>query len=248
MTTPKIKLLFTCPHGGEEELDVLRDKDNLPPTCDDEFITNRECKTRELTESICKKIETESEQQTFMIMALHHRKYVDFNREESCAFEVTSIKAKEKYKAYHDDISLKINEMFPQNEKGLAFLFDIHGFDQHTQDGISFDIIIGNDQGRSIQALNNVDPNAYWGDNGLIPLLKKKGLSIMPRDLRERIAGHSLDGGYTIQKYGSRQEIRKGLVAIQIEVARYIRLDDNRREKFAIYLAESISSFVSPLI
>ena len=64
-----------------------------------------------------------------MVMASHHRKYVDFNREEPCAFEQSSILAKEKYRAYHNDISLKINEMFSQNEKSLAFLFDIHGFD-----------------------------------------------------------------------------------------------------------------------
>ena len=79
-------------------------------------------------------------------MASHHRKYVDFNREEPCAFEITSIQARDKYKAYHDEISLKINEMFSHDERGLAFLFDIHGFDQHTQDGISFDLIIGNDK------------------------------------------------------------------------------------------------------
>ena len=46
MITPKIKLLFTCPHGGDKELDVLRDRKNLPPTCDDQFVTNRQRNTR----------------------------------------------------------------------------------------------------------------------------------------------------------------------------------------------------------
>lgn len=52
--------------------------------------------------------------------------------------------------------------MFSQNEKSLAFLFDIHGFDDAAVDGESFDLIIGNDQGNSIQALTNVDPDAFW--------------------------------------------------------------------------------------
>jgi len=183
-----------------------------------------------------------------IVLASHHRKFVDFNREELCAFDEASIQARDSYKAYHGNISLKINEMFSHNDKDLAFLFDIHGFDEHTQDGISFDLIIGNDQGRSIQALNNLNPKAYWGNNGLIPLLKNKGLSILPRNLQERLDDHSLDGGFTIQKYGSRQEVHPGLVAVQIEVVRNIRLDDSRREEFAVQLAESIHSFVSPFI
>ena len=238
--------MFTCPHGGEEELDILRDRNKQPPSCNDEFIIKRELKTQELTNSICTNIEAMDGENPQTVMASHHRKYVDFNREELCAFDERSVQARDNYKAYHDDISLKINEMFSQNEKGLAFLFDIHGFDEHIQDGISFDVIIGNDQGRSIQPLNNVDAEAYWGDNGLIPLLKNKGLSILPRDLKERLVGHSLDGGFTIQKYGSRQEVRKGLVAIQIEVANIIRLNGDRREKFAVQLAECIYNFVSP--
>ena len=240
------KLLFTCPHGGEKELDILRDKNSQPSGCNDEFVTKRELKTQELTESIHKNIKAISGIFPHMIMASHHRKYVDFNRERLCAFDERSVKAGDEYKTYHDEISLKINEMFSNNEKGFAFLFDIHGFEEHIQNGQAFDIIIGNDQGRSIQVLNNFDSKAYWGDNGLIPLLRNKGYSIIPRDLNERLGGHSLDGGYTIQKYGSRQEVRQGLIGIQIEVARSIRLDDNRREILAEQLAQSIYCFVSP--
>jgi len=112
----KIKLLFTCPHGGKEKLDIPRDRNNLPPYCDDEFIVNREIKTPELTESICKNIENLSGKQPYMIIANYDREYVDFNREELCAFEKSSILAKEKYSTYHNDISLKTNEMFSQND------------------------------------------------------------------------------------------------------------------------------------
>ncbi|HEX5892309.1 MAG TPA: hypothetical protein VFY41_05555 [Nitrososphaeraceae archaeon] len=241
-----INLLFTCPHGGEEYLDVPREEN---PSCnEDEFITVGETKTRELTESIFKKIETMNGQHPHIIMASYHRKFVDFNRKKECAFEVSSLAAEKAYLEYHDDISQKINEMFSQNENGLAFLFDIHGFRKKVdEDGNPFDVIVGNDQGNSIRALNKADPGAFWGDNGLIPLLKNKGFNVLPRNLNERLAGHTLDGGYTIQKY-SNDELGRGLVAIQIEVARFIREDDKRRDEFAVELADCIYNFVSPFI
>ena len=95
--------------------------------------------------------------------------------------------------------------------------------------------------------MNKADPGAFWGDNGLIPLLKNNGYNVLPRNLNERLAGHTLDGGYTIQKYSS-DGPERGLVAIQIEVARSIREDDNRREEFAAELADCIHRFVSPFI
>ena len=61
----------------------------------------------------------------------------------------------------------------------MTNLFDINGFDDAADEGESFDVIlemIGNDQGNSVQSLTNIDPDAFWGDNGLIPLLKKSGL------------------------------------------------------------------------
>ena len=86
-------MLFICPHGGKEPLDILR-KEN--PFCDDdEFIVKREFNTRELTERICQNIEPMMGQIPHMVMASHPRKYVDFNREEPCAFEQSSILAKE---------------------------------------------------------------------------------------------------------------------------------------------------------
>lgn len=75
-------MLFTCPHSGKEPLDILRKKN---PFCDDddddEFIVKREFNTRELTESICKNIEPMIGQIPHMVMASHHRKNIDFNRE-----------------------------------------------------------------------------------------------------------------------------------------------------------------------
>jgi len=56
-----------------------------------------------------------------------------------------------------------------------------------------------------------------------------------------------LNGGYTIKKYSS-HEPERGLVAIQIEVIRSIREYDNRREQFAVVMADCIYIFVRPFI
>jgi hypothetical protein len=130
----------------------------------------------------------------------------------------------------------------------LAFLFDIHGFSEKVDEHRNpFDVIVGSDQGYSIRALNKADPGAFWGKKGLIPLLKINGYNVLPRNLNERLAGHSLDGGYTIQKYSS-DEPGRGLVAIQIEVALSIREDGNRREEFAADMADCILRFVFPFL
>ena len=67
----------------------------------------------------------------------------------------------------------------------VGFLFDIHGCDVAADEGESFDVIIGNDQENSIQAFTNVDPDAFWGDNGLIPLLKKNIVYYPPITLKK---------------------------------------------------------------
>ena len=64
--------------------------------------------------------------------------------------------------------------MHSQNENGLQFLFDIHGTGRTEVKGHPIDIIIGTDQGRSIHALTEIDPGAFWSDKGLINLLKSK--------------------------------------------------------------------------
>jgi hypothetical protein len=57
----------------------------------------------------------------------------------------------------------------------------------------------------------------------------------------------SLDGGYTIKKYGTNGN-KPGLIAIQIEVVDFIRKRQYCRESFAADLGECIFSFVEPFI
>lgn len=222
-------------------------RDNYPPTCEGSFSIENDALTSELTESICNSIERISRKVPYSEIAKVHRLYVDHNRTEECAFEESSSLARQEYKNYHNGILQKIEEMLPQDSNDMAFLFDIHGTDLLEVNGDFIEVVIGTDEGHSIQALTDIDPNAFWGSNGLIPLLQCKDIRVYPANSSQQSQGHILDGGFTIRTYGS-ERIKRGLVAIQIEVIRSIRNGRYCRNKFSDDLASSIWNFVSSFI
>lgn len=246
----KIKLLFTCPHNGTQFTDIIRNEDNLNNTCNpDEFSIENDIGTEDLTERIVTHIKRLSGKDPYKIIAEVDREYVDHNREEICAYVETDLRAQTAYTEYHKGILQIIEEMLPQNENGIAFLFDIHGTDNVEVKGNFIEVIIGTDKGNSRQSLTEINPDYFWGPHGLIPLLKKNGIRVFPRNESEERMDFELDGGYTIKTYGSSQpQPRKGLVAIQIEVIRSIRGGVYCREKFAADIADCIWTFVYPFI
>ena len=113
------------------------------------------------------------------------------------------------------------------------------------------EVIIGTDHGRSRKALTD---DEYWGMNGsntksLYDLLGGKNIRAFPTNLDEEKdeSFSSLDGGYTIKKYGTDGN-NPGLIAIQFEVVDFIRKKQYCRENFAADLAECIFSFVNQFI
>ena len=241
----RINLLFTCPHSGEKTLDKVRTSN--PLNCEGSFSIINDALTSELTESICKSIEKVSEKIPYSEIAEVHRKYVDYNRTEECAFELSSIDARDAYLVYHGRILQRIEEMIPQNNIDMAFLFDIHGTERLEVNGDFIEVIIGTDEGRSIQGLTDVDPDAFWGSNGLIPLLQGKDIRVYPANSSQQTESHILNGGHTIKTYGTKR-IKRGLVAIQIEVIRSIRNGMYCRNKFSADMADCIINFIKPFI
>jgi hypothetical protein len=63
----------------------------------------------------------------------------------------------------------------------------------------------------------------------------------IPSDKNQELKNHLLDGGYTIQTYGSSQ-FKKRLAAIQIEVIHDIRADTDKRQKLPEDMADCIYS------
>jgi N-formylglutamate amidohydrolase len=254
----RLPILLTCPHHGIMRLDAasLRVKENLPDSCKEDlgqkFSDDNDVFTRQLTTRLANNLHNLSGKKPYDQIAGFHRKYVDYNRCEECAFEPSSFLAKQAYLEYHNGILQKIEAMFPENENGLAFLFDIHGtgreFIEAGGQTFTFDVLIGTDEQRSIKALTDIAPDTWWDDTkGLIPLLKGKNISVFPPNKDLELQNHLLDGGYTIQTYGS-SRYKKRLAAIQIEVIHDIRVDRDKRQKLAEDMADCILTFVTPLI
>lgn len=254
----KLPILFTCPHHGIMRLDrqSIRVKDHLPDSCKrdlgQKFSDDNDLFTRQLTAGIVNNIQNKSGKKPYNQVAEFHRKYVDYNRYEECAFELSSLLAKQAYIEYHNGILQIIEEMVPEKGNSLAFLFDIHGTDRESvqvgDQNFPFQVLIGTDEQRSIQALTEIDSNAWWQEGkGLIPRLQGKNITVFPPNKDLEIQNHILDGGYTIQKYGSSQ-FKKRLTAIQIEVIHEIRADSDKRQKLAEDLADCIYEFTFPFI
>src|SRR5262245_35770445 len=105
----------------------LRVKEHLPDTCKEDlgqkFSNDNEIFNRQLATSILNNLQNISEKSVFYQLAEFHRKYVDYNRCEECAFELSSVMAKHAYLEYHNGILQKIEDMVAENGNSLAFLF-----------------------------------------------------------------------------------------------------------------------------
>jgi hypothetical protein len=257
----KIKLLFTCPHNGEKkgnDIDppiIERVESNFPdaicPSKEGQgFSGENDVRAKLLTEKIVENIQMLSGKDPYTVYAEFRREWIDYNRNERCAFEESSLQGRDEYLKYHNEILRIIKEMLPQDDNSIAFLFDIHGTDKEKSPDIDhernfIELLIGTDQTLSRQALP--DPGYFWSAHGLIPLLKTKGITAFPEEESQERQSFQLDGGHTIKTYGTNQT-KPRLVAIQIEVIRCIRDHEYLREKFAADMADCILTFVRPFI
>ena len=73
----------------------IRVKDHLPDSCKrdlgQKFSDDNDLFTRQLTASIVNNIQNKSGKKPYDQVAEFHRKYVDYNRYEECAFELSSV-------------------------------------------------------------------------------------------------------------------------------------------------------------
>jgi hypothetical protein len=100
----------------------------LPSSCDpDQFTKDSDFFTLELTQSIALNLYRLGGRDVYTNIALVHSRFVDFNRDPECAFELsTDHLAEHLYNEYHNGIKKIIKKMYNQNNQGF-FLFDIRG-------------------------------------------------------------------------------------------------------------------------
>jgi hypothetical protein len=102
-------------------------------------------------------------------------------------------------------------------------------------------VYLGTDNGNTIKHLLQLDPNAMWGNFSLQHYLTSAGFIVSPKIPGQR--EQHLDGGYTVQTYGSSSQ--DGIDAIQIEMAPSIRSIIEKRQVLIQTLAEAIGNIVN---
>ena len=166
----------------------------------------------------------------FVVVAGIHRSQVDFNRSAEEAYE--SSLAGECYRAYHNKVSEAVSHI--KQHWGNGFLLDVHGQSRYKDD-----IIRGTRNSKTIRRLvGHYNSDVTEADDGFFYFLRGEGYKVSPeKNKKERY----FYGGYTVQRYGSHQP--EGLDAIQLELARSLRVNEGKREVLAHAIAEAIARF-----
>jgi N-formylglutamate amidohydrolase len=247
-----IPIIILCPHDGHvkpQEPGSLIERTKENTTCaKNKFDTELDHHTRDITIGLIEKIYEITKKKSYSVISNIDRAFLDLNREEICAYAKNSTKGNIYYNEYHDTIKnfiKKVNTFPTINGKG--FLFDIHGTIHSPAD-----VYRGTNNGDTIRNLINFDPNAMWdNDYGFTRLLIDKGYRVRPSSIQFKEYS-LLNGGYTVETYGSNNEGLEHLEAIQLEITHNIRfnIDDRKdpptiRDDFINDLADCICKFVS---
>lgn len=237
-----LPVILTCPHDGEAQPPgVLKHTgQGLPAGCN--FETDRDLQTRTITTAVAQRLLDVYSEAPYAVMADFNRDYIDANRPDAnstpnCAYEMPI--AEPFYDEYHNTIRAFIAEIRAENG-GLGLLFDIHG-----TAGVAGDptvIFLGTDDGKTIKRLLDIDPQAMCRRRSLHGFLTAAGYAVAPTPPGLSVPP-KLNGGYTVQIYGSSNA--DGLDAFQLEIVRALRTNSQARAAFIEHLAYAIGSLVA---
>jgi len=224
-----IPLIISVPHGGTLECENIPKRSN--------GILGIDGKTIEFAKKLMELIKTNFKEQDLVIgspsyiISKVRRSKIDLNRDETEAFNPSSVIAKEIYNAYHN----KVGGFVMNNLKlfNNSLLIDIHGFEKNKRPpGFrDVDIILGTNNLESffIEPVLKRD----WGNNirgKIIQKFLELEIPIAPGHPKRR--EYVLTGGYITKKYGASQ-IPKSQ-AIQIEFSDKIRIKDQELRELVL--------------
>ncbi len=238
-----LPVILTAPHGGSarpEQVSVRKEAET-PGGCD--FQASRDNETASMTEAVAQQILDLTGLSPYVVIAQFHRKYIDANRSEACAF--TDPDARPFYLEYHARVAEAVTEVLRQNQ-GRGFLFDLHG--TQVIAGDPADLYLGTANGASLPP--GFDRRSLFLQHGLHGLFRAArhptgaggqgpifSYRVSPADdsVPETSA---VSGGFTIRQYGAT------INCIQVEVANTVRDDPDLRGFFVADLASAIVNFV----
>lgn len=228
--TGTIPVVLSCSHGGYKKPKSILNKRIGPQIAD----KNTYIIAKWLLNNL-----KEKNLAIYYILSKIHRSKLDLNRPPASesAFNQDSFEAKSIYNAYHDKLIKFTQECISIHKKCL--LIDLHGFTRPKDDYP--DIIFGHVFGKTLQARNNnnaKDCSQFWGCAQLEQEISKiftidDGMALTDFNL-------SYSGGYITQKFFNQTNVS----AIQIEIAKYIRIDYNLTKNFINTITTSIEKLL----
>lgn len=167
-----------------------------------------------------------------VIRGLLSRRYVDYNRVESEAFESSQFQWS--YQSYHGRIFHELRQMQNRFGSEAILLLDVHGFGTQPsfapRDG--FDVILGTGNRSTIL---HGEP-----DRELARFLESCGYSVFLPEVQVQRPPHDpLNGGFTIRSFAR----QLGVNAIQIEIAPKFRR--NNSAVLGTKLSQDLATFLS---
>jgi N-formylglutamate amidohydrolase len=169
-----LPVLLTCSHGGTAKPPGVSQRTGSTPDCPP-FKISSDRFTKEITIAVAQLMLETLGEAPYVVIAEYHRKYIDANRSEHCAFEQPA--AQPFYAEYHHTIRRFIDAI--QSETGLkGFVFDIHGTTTIEEDPA--DVYIGTDNGDAVRRLLSTDPLAVWGRRSVRGLLQAARYIVSP--------------------------------------------------------------------
>jgi len=225
-----VPVILSCPHGGFKKPKRIPDKINGPSIADKNtyFIAK-------LIINHLKKLGID----IYYVLNKIHRSKVDLNRppHSSSAFNKTSAEANDIFHYFHDQLNMFSQDCLVQFDKAL--LIDFHGFTRPYKNYP--DIIFGHIFGKTLNLVQDTTRKAcekFWGCYQLEEEISKH-FSI-DNGFAESEFSLAYSGGYITHQFYNIKQVN----TIQIEVAKYIRMDSSLTIKlvkaFTTAIIESI--------
>ena len=147
----RMPLVITCPHDGRAEPPGVPERPNDQAGC----LTKKQAdlSTRTIALGLSSAVQALMGLEPSMVVARFHRRYIDANRPERCAF--VAREARPLYREYHNRITAAIRSTVKQFPR-LGILVDIHGAADLSKEPDTH-VLLGTDGGESIARLLELD-------------------------------------------------------------------------------------------
>jgi len=206
-----IPIILSCPHGGFKKPSRIPDKKEgyKIPDINTYFIVKQIIN-----------ILSNHDIHLYYVLNKIHRTKIDLNRpaHSDSAFNQSSLEAENIHHAFHEQLAKFSHECIERFDKAL--IIDFHGFTRPCNEYP--DIILGHVFGKTLDIMLESDSQnceRYWGCSQLYNSLSK--IFTVDDGLATSDFNIAYSGGYITHKYYNSAKVN----AIQIEVAKYIRLD-----------------------